>query len=73
MECLWFDCVAAAAAQKAGRKTINANDVLEAIEEMDFPQFKEPLESFLESKNFKNTSRDLIMSLSSHYNNVRLL
>jgi len=44
-----FRQAAASMAQKAGRKTMNANDVMEAILDIDFPQFKEPMEKFLES------------------------
>lgn len=37
-------------AMKAKRKTINANDVVSAMEEMEFDQFEEPLKKCLEGK-----------------------
>ncbi|CAL8122771.1 unnamed protein product [Orchesella dallaii] len=45
---LYTTATAASLASKAGRKTMNANDVLAALMENDFPQFKEPLERSLE-------------------------
>ncbi|ODM97724.1 DNA polymerase epsilon subunit 3 [Orchesella cincta] len=45
---LYTTATAASLASKAGRKTMNANDVLAALQENDFPQFKEPLERSLE-------------------------
>jgi len=45
---LFTTATAAAIAQKAGRKTMNGNDVLEAIVEMEFAHFREPLERSLE-------------------------
>ncbi len=33
--------------QKAGRKTMNANDIMEAISDMEFPQFRDTLEQLL--------------------------
>lgn len=47
---LYTTATAATLASKAGRKTMNANDVLEALMENEFPQFKEPLEKSLASK-----------------------
>jgi len=46
---LYTTATAASVANKAGRKTMNANDVLEALIENEFPQFKEPLEKSLAS------------------------
>jgi DNA polymerase epsilon subunit 3 len=37
-------------AMKAKRKTINANDVVSAMEEMEFDQFEGPLRKCLEGK-----------------------
>ena len=39
---------------KHGRKTMNANDVIEAIEEMEFPQFTEPLKKSLQCKDYED-------------------
>lgn len=39
--------------EKAGRKTMNANDVMEALSEMEFPQFRDTLEKLLEGEEWK--------------------
>ena len=35
---------------QAGRKTLSANDVLQAMEEMEFPQFVDGLKECLDGK-----------------------
>lgn len=44
----FFLCSANNFAMKAKRKTLNATDVLAAMEEMEFEQFLEPLKEALE-------------------------
>jgi len=44
---LYTTATAASMAQKAGRKTMNASDVLEALDEMEYPEFKTELEALL--------------------------
>jgi len=45
---LYTTATAGAMAAKHGRKTMNGNDVIEAIQEMDFPMFVEPLKKSLQ-------------------------
>ncbi|XP_021951804.1 DNA polymerase epsilon subunit 3 [Folsomia candida] len=45
---LYTTATAASMSQKAGRKTMNANDVMDALTDMEFPQFKETLERLLQ-------------------------
>jgi len=44
---LYTTATAASMAQKAGRKTMNATDVLDALDEIEYPQFKSDLETLL--------------------------
>jgi len=52
---LYTTATAASIASKAGRKTMNANDVMEALIENEFPQFKEPLDRSL--ANFRDAQK----------------
>jgi len=63
---LYLTANAGAMSAKHNRKTMNANDVLEAIQDMDFPQFLEPLRRSLQHyREIQQKRKDSIASRKS--------
>lgn len=57
---------------KAKRKTLNAGDVLAAMEEMEFERFLEPLREALEGRYFRKSLQTLnLKQKSSHYSKMK--